>query len=522
MVTEENFKVLFPFYIAICPDDSIKETGDSITKIIGDTSSLMFFDVFEVKRPKLSEKLFSVAETFNNRLILLKCINNGCQFRGQLIKLSDNLIHFIGSPWITDPKDLIKYGLTFGDFAIHDPITDVFMLGQQHEMNTEDMKKLASRLEHEKNKALELSRAKEFFLANMSHEIRTPMNAILGMSTLLEETNLDKKQKKYLGAITNSSDHLLVVINDILDISKIQSGKFELEYLSFNLKESLKSLIEVLLFRAQERGNRIKLVIDKNCPDWVMGDEARLKQILINLINNSIKFTENGIIKVVLEVLGIQYKISVIDNGIGIEQSKLSGIFASFTQEDASTTRKYGGTGLGLSISKNLTELMDGTITAESEKGKGATFSLTLPFEEGACVKKLTKIVEEDQFEVLRGKNVLVAEDNSFNQMLVQTILESQGLVVTVVENGRLAVDTLQKKTFDIVLMDIQMPEMGGIEAFKHIREILKLDVPIIALTANALKGDRDNLLNQVGFDGYTSKPFEKIQLFSEMSLFIN
>ncbi len=299
MVSKQQFKALFPYYFAIDKNYKVVELGKSIGKLVKQQVGFNFYDIFDIERPIVNKDLFLLEEALSNRLFLINLKNVEAKLRGQFVYSEDgNLCYFLGSPWITHPRQMVNLGLNFNDFAVHDPITDVFMMNQQFEMNTEDLKKLTKRLEDEKNKVVETSKAKEIFLANMSHEIRTPMNAILGMSKLLEDSNLTPTQKNYLNAITSSSDHLLIVINDILDISKIQSGHFDLEEIDFDFKSCLKTLIDVMSYKAQENGNKITLSYAQDCPIWIKGDEARLKQVLLNIINNAIKFTENGIIKV--------------------------------------------------------------------------------------------------------------------------------------------------------------------------------------------------------------------------------
>lgn len=518
MVSENQFRTLFPFYFIIKKNYEVSELGTSLQKLLKKEPGFNFHDEFQIKRPIVNTDLFLLADALSNRLFLIDLVNSSAKLRGQFI-YSDGreYCYFLGSPWITHPSQMADLGLNFNDFAVHDPITDVFMMNQQFEMNTDDLKKLTKRLEDEKNKVIEASRAKEVFLANMSHEIRTPMNAILGMSKLLKESELNETQLKYLNAISSSSDHLLVVINDILDFSKIQSGQLELENIDFNIKECLEGITEVLNYKAQDNGNKILLSYDRKSPDWIKGDEARIKQIVLNILNNAIKFTEND--SILLNISSPQQGelyVSITDHGIGIDESKLDGIFESFTQEDSSTTRKYGGTGLGLAICKNMVELMGGQIGVTSKKGKGSTFYFQIPIVEGVPFEKEAKI-EIEEFEHLNGIKILLAEDNKFNQMLATTILDQKGLVTTTVENGLQAVESIKNNEYDVVLMDIQMPEMGGVEAFQKIRNEMNISTPMIALTANALKGDKEKFI-KIGFEGYTSKPFEPEQLYYEIA----
>ena len=369
-------------------------------------------------------------------------------------------------------------------------------------------------------------KAKEQFLANMSHEIRTPMNAIVGMCKLLDKTPLNNKQSSYLNAINVSSKNLLMIINDILDFSKIESTKLVFEKIGFKLVDVLSEVIKTSSYKILEKKLSLTYDIDKSISPILIGDPLRLNQILLNLVNNAIKFTGEGgvIINCVLERKGIEtHKIifSVSDTGIGISQNKLDTIFESFTQEDETITRQYGGTGLGLSICKELVELQGGRITVKSEKGKGTIFSFNLEYPIGNELN-LPELSHKTMTEVdLTNTRVLLVEDNEINTFLAQTILENERMIVDVAENGLIAIEKIKSNKYDIILMDMQMPVMGGVEASKIIRHELMLDIPIIALTANAIKGD-DQICIDAGMNDYVSKPFEEEELVRKISVLLN
>ena len=381
----------------------------------------------------------------------------------------------------------------------------------------------------EKEKAQASERAKHQFLANMSHEIRTPMNAIKGMTDILLRRNPKEDQKEYLDGIKQSSDSLLVIVNDILDISKIEAGKIELEQVTFSVNELLESVYTIMQFKAEEKGLQLRKDLPRE-EILVKGDATRLRQILINLIGNAIKFTEKGLITTVVksEQSGdkVHLHFTVSDTGIGIDGDRMDRIFKSFEQAYSDTSRKFGGTGLGLSISKKLVELHGGKIWVESEKGKGSQFHFTIPYDiaETSAMEIRNEYSNVNVANELKGIRILLVEDNQFNAVVAQEELEDaiEGVNVELAENGLIAVEKLKSSDFDVILMDVQMPTMNGFEATKAIRNLGndKAYTPIIAMTANVLKEEVDLCYN-VGMNDFIGKPFDTAELLHKMNQLI-
>lgn len=372
----------------------------------------------------------------------------------------------------------------------------------------------ATALSSAERSAIGANEAKSAFLAMVTHELRTPLNGVLGMARALQRTPLDPRQTRYVETMLRSGDTLLVMLNDVLDLTKIEAGRMDLEVVSFDLRELSQHVIELWLEGAKAKDLRLTCEVDDDLPERVLGDETRVRQIVMNLVSNALKFTEAGAVRLEVSTApsadgdgGVE--IRVVDTGIGITPEQLAGLFRPFVQAESSTARKYGGTGLGLAICRDLATRMGGRIDVDSTPGMGSTFRVWLPLPAGEAEPEAAR--EPENLPALR---ILVADDNPINQAVARAILEAAGAVVETAGDGEVALERLRTEIFDVVLMDVHMPVMDGIEAVGRIRDgqAARHDIPVIALTADAMPGEEARL-RALGFDALQHKPVQPAAL---------
>lgn len=460
-------------------------SGFSSEELRGKKANDILLD--ETQKPIMLEKMSS-RKIGKEDVYELDILNKAKEQRKWLIS---------GAPLISDD------GTTMGSIGIHWDITEI--------------KSLEKALISARLKAEESSRNKAKFLANMSHEIRTPLNGIIGMIEQLSFTELDGNQTKFLEIIKSASDTLLTIINDILDVSRIESGKFSIEKTPFSIVDTITKTVELLDLKAKENQNKLTYAIDAKLMNNYIGDSHRINQILFNLLGNSIKFTEKGIIDIHCDLVRRneeydEIKFSIRDTGIGMDAEFLQRIFREFEQEDTTIARKYGGSGLGLYITRSLVMLMDGQMRIESAKGIGTLVEITLPFEKSEAEIKPEKNVEKLDTSSLKGAKILVAEDNYLNRIVIKTILDKYGVVIENAENGKIAIDKVKSNKYHLIFMDVQMPEMDGLQATRWIRNNSNTDIPIVGLSANALTEEVNDCLN-AGMSDYLIKPYTETEL---------
>jgi PAS domain S-box-containing protein len=516
---------------------------------LDETSSVIVLDengfINDVNDRACAISKFSKAELIGQNVRMITSVAYADDFFQEI----NNAIHS-GTIWKGEIKNETKDGSPYWMDSTIVPFLDEnrnLLQSVVIQLDITDKKRLEQELIETKNVSKKALLAKDTFLTNVSHEIRTPMNAVVGFAELLAETNLNVVQQEFVSNIQTSGDRLMRIINDILDLSEMKKDRRKIKWLPFDLRNNLKQAYSLLKAKAMERNLEFNLFLDIDLPEKVGGDAEKLNQILVNLIENAIKFTEKGTVTVsvkVIEETDEKYKLrfSVSDTGIGIPKEKLSDVFEYFSQVDDSVTRRFGGTGLGLSIVKKNVELMQGEVQVSSQLGGGSDFFVLLDFEkemnpalgeaiaipkianqfEKTTVNKVEKATEVETeiavkpVTVDKKISVLLCEDNILNQHLIKNIIRKFGYKLDIANNGQEGITLLEQNQYDVILMDIQMPIKDGYETAIHIRKELKLDVPIIAMTANFLEGEQQKCLEK-GMNSYLSKPFKQQDLHEKI-----
>ena len=501
--------------VTINTDGKITDMNEATVNITGlkreELKSSDFFDYFT--EPQMARKVYR--EVFAKGSVT----NFPLTLRHKDGKLTDVL--FNGSVYKDENENVIGIVIVARDVTEQKRIEKELIEAKVFaELATGIAEEAQNKAESATKIAKDSVKAKQQFLSNMSHEIRTPMNAIIGFTKVVLKTDLSNKQREYLSAIKMSGDALIVLINDILDLAKVDAGKMIFEKVPFKMQQSIKAMLHVFETKIQEKNLKLIIQYDKNIPEVLLGDPVRLHQIILNLVSNAVKFTTKGNITVSVllfneddEKVAVEFEIS--DTGIGISEEKIGSIFENFQQASSNTSRLYGGTGLGLAIVKQLVEPQGGTITVKSKLNEGSSFSFILDFLKTNDEAEVdTTIMELDPEN--KGIKVLVVEDMALNQLLMKTVLDDFGFERDIAENGQIAVDKLKTKSYDIILMDLQMPIMNGFEATEYIRKTMNSNIPIIALTADVTTVDLTKC-KAVGMNDYIAKPIDERLLYSKI-----
>lgn len=513
-IDREALDGVFPFFLAVDEVLDVHDAGPRWPGIRGRNLS----DVFRIVRPRLPALTLEHLLGARARVFQLRHLDSGLTYRGQVVPVDAGALLLV-SPFVRSLEELAAGGFSHRDLAIHDPTVDMIMMAQTVQNSLKDARALMERLrgqqealveatrvaEAAREEAEDAARARHLFLASMSHEIRTPLNGVLGMAHLLEATPLDPQQRSFLSTIVESGSGLLTVINDILDYTRIDEGSMELARAPYAPRELVDHLTRMFLPAVRAKDLLWRTTVSEGVPLCVEGDRDRVRQVLINLVGNAVKFTDQGSVALRVDHVDGRLVCEVEDTGPGIAAEHLDHIFDLFTQADSSTTRAFGGTGLGLALCRRLCHAMDGDVGVTSTPGRGSTFQATF-----AAPSVEAPLRTEEPVVVLprEGVRVLLAEDNPVNQRVARIALERAGARVVVASNGREAVERATRETFDVVLMDCQMPEMDGFEATERIRREVGDALPIVAMTASVLPEDRARSV-EVGMNGFVAKPVD-------------
>ena len=527
--TAELLARLFPFHVRVGTDGRVVALGTSMSKVMPDAVGCGFLDRFDVQRPRLA----SMAEVRGHldELVLLAIRGTPLQMRGQFTTLPDGGIAFVGSPRIVDQSSVWSWPVGIRDFAPHDGGADYAMVIEAANMQLSDLERLVRTLQEKERAERELrlraedaSAAKTNFLANISHEIRTPMTAILGYAELLRDVGADPAERaEWIETIRRNGDHLLAIINDLLDLSKIEAGRFEVELAPVSVPDVVRDVVKLMRVRAASQGITLDHVVEDDLARTpVRTDAVRIRQVLLNLVGNAVKFTERGGVEVRVDARAkgprLELAVAVRDTGCGIAPELLPRLFEPFTQSDASFTRRHGGTGLGLAISRRLASLLGGRIDVASEVDRGSVFTFTFDADRADADSTPASLPmparPASKSGPLLGMRILLVEDSIDSQRILAALMSLAGADVDVAPDGISAVSRFDGSYVpDLVLMDIQMPGMDGIEATERIRA-RGYTGRIVALTAAALSIDRDRAY-RAGCEGFHLKPISREDLIA-------
>jgi signal transduction histidine kinase/CheY-like chemotaxis protein len=529
------FAAAFPFHMVLDDGLRVLQTGAVLSRLCPKLiEGAALVDHFVIQRPVMPRVDFDALVKHHDSLFVLHHRDGPLRLRGEIVAQGRHLF-FLGSPWVTGMTDLQQIGLSLNDFAVHDPAVDMLFLLQTKNKALADAQELSRRLREQKDNlkvamlatevAEQANRTKSEFLAVMSHEIRTPLNGVLGMLDYLLADELSAKQRHCAATAAKSGKTLLGIIDDILDFSKVEAGKLELETIDFSLRRTVGDVIELLEFQAREKGLEIDLEIAAETPDDLKGDPARIRQVLVNYLGNAIKFSHSGRVSVRSSVLDetdthATIRLEVQDAGIGIAATAQRTLFEPFTQADASTTRRYKGTGLGLAICKKLASLMGGEVGVRSEVGHGSTFWFSVRLQKGAATAP-APAGSANARETFSG-HLLICEDDPVNQLVAKLHLNALGLTVDIVDNGAAAVAAAARKHYDLAMLDMRLPDMDGLDACRVIRAQQRDGghLPIVIWTASMLGVDYGRAA-EVGADAVLGKPFELDALKQLLSRFL-
>ena len=511
--SEDQLENLFPCYILTDQELVLRSVGRSLRKLIPDAAAgVPLTHCFKIERPRSGFDPAVAAR--RSSALQFKSMDGRVNLVGTVIEVERGYLFCMAHSAMTAQK-WGELDLSASDFSSADQSMAIgTSMGLQSVLMSE-MKDLATNLAKARDEALAANRAKSTFLSVMSHEIRTPLNGVLGMVHVLLKDAPTEQQRSRLEIVRESGDALLAILNDLLDISRIEAGKMSLESIEFDIREVLSGAYAAFTAIANKSG--ISFILDiEPAAGIYLGDPTRVRQVAYNFLSNALKFTKEGRVILSARLVDGGLEISVLDTGIGIASERLDGVFDPFVQADASVNRNFGGTGLGLGISRDLAKLMGGSIRVESELGKGSTFTAFLQIPRLRDATETLRVVNDDEpvasQEIVQSLRVLAAEDNLVNQLVLRTLMEQFGITLTVVDNGKLAVEAWESQTWDIILMDMQMPVMGGVEASRFIREqeraTGRAKTPIIAVTANAMTHHMSEY-ESAGINGVVSKPIK-------------